>query len=830
MQALSSLIETTETRRLEASRKLKPATQTKLGQFMTPQPIAQFMAELFDDPTESEIRLLDAGAGIGSLTAAFVETVLQRPNTLQQIAVTAYEVDTLLSSYLQQTLSACQQSSNEKAIDFTAEIYQEDFIMAGADLFFLSSTPSKTFTHAILNPPYKKIQTKSAHRSILSSLGIETVNLYSAFLAITIKLLEPGGQFVAIIPRSFCNGTYYKPFRRFLLNEVGIKHIHLFESRNGLFDDGVLQENIILHGIKHQAQQHTTISSSTDARFLDLQARTLAFSQVVKPNDPEAFIYLSHHQENQEYAEQIAALPCTLKDLGIKVSTGPVVDFRLASYLEPDPKPQTFPLIYPQHCQNYFVHWPLLGAKKPNAIANEEPVRKWLYPNGHYVLVKRFSSKEEPRRISAYIHDPQSVPGEWIGFENHLNVFHIHQNGLPPELARGLALYLNSSLCDLYFRQFNGHTQVNVGDLNKLRFPNAETLIRLGTHLDQTALPEQSTIDALVEEELFIMTNQLHPDAHAREQKLNEARHILEALDFLRLQLNNRSALILLALLNMQAQKSWDQAENPLLRTKEIIAWSKDYYDVHYAPNTRETIRKDTLHYFADAALIVQNPDEPNRPINSPKWCYQVEPEALELIRSFGSPQWETKLATYKQQREGLKQRYAKIRQDQQVQVLLEQSESYQLSPGEHSDLIKAIITDFRQNFAPNSKVLYIGDTGNKWAHFDQASFQALGIQLDPHGKMPDVVIYDQARQWLILVESVTSSGTVDGKRHAELSRLFANQQAGLVYVTAFPDRQLMRRYLDSISWESEVWIAEAPDHLIHFNGERFLGPYGAKQ
>lgn len=822
----SSLSAVIEARRLEAAQNLKPKTQSELGQFMTPQAIAQFMASMFQDTTVSTIELLDAGAGVGSLSAAFTQEILQRKNQVSQIKLTAYEIDEQLSNYLAVTASDCKVYCAAQGIDFQAQINQADFIKAGADFFFLTNQPTQTFTHAILNPPYKKIQNKSAHRQLLSSIGIETVNLYTGFLALAIKLLAANGEFVAIIPRSFCNGAYYKAFRKFLLSEVAIKQIHLFEQRDGLFDHGVLQENIILHGVKGQDQQDVLISTSTDATFTDLKTRSLAFDHIVKPNDPEAFIYINTDQERQEYAEQIAKLPYTLRDLGLQVSTGPVVDFRLAEYLQPEPTENSYPLIYPQHCQQFFVHWPLLGAKKPNAIANQQPVQKWLYPNGYYVVIKRFSSKEETRRISAYLHDPNSVPGDKVGFENHLNVIHCKQQGLSPELAKGLTLYFNSSLCDLYFRQFNGHTQVNVGDLNKLRFPDSATLIKLGNYLQRDALPDQITIDTLIEEEILSMTTSMFPEQQAREQKIAEAQQILEALGFLRQQLNQRSALTFLALLDLPAQTPWSDAKNPILRTKEIIAWTKDFYHVHYAPNTRETIRKDTLHYFVEANLIIQNPDEPYRPINSPKWCYQVELSALKLIQTFGSEDWDAALAEYRQTHVGLQQRYAKFRDEHTINIVLESGLEYQLSPGEHNVLIEAIITKFRQKFAPNSKVIYIGDTGSKWAHVDHETFEQLGISLDPHGKMPDVVIYDQARQWLILVESVTSSGTVDGKRHDDLTKLFANPVAGLVFITAFPDRQMMRRYLDRISWESEVWIAEAPDHLIHFDGERFLGPY----
>lgn len=308
--------------------------------------------------------------------------------------------------------------------------------------------------------------------------------------------------------------------------------------------------------------------------------------------------------------------------------------------------------------------------------------------------------------------------------------------------------------------------------------------------------------------------------------KISEARRILEILDFPRAQLNDRSALTLLALLDMKANKEWDNAQAPLMGITPIMDWCRDNYDTTYAPNTRETFRRQTMHQFVEAGLAVANPDKPDRPVNSPKWCYQIERQALDLLRTFNTGQWEEQLAIYKAERESLRQRYAMQRAMQLIPVTVAEGMEITLTPGKHSELIKAIIEQFGPRYVPGGKVMYIGDTGEKWGYFDTAALGELGIAVNTHGKMPDVVIYYPAKHWLLLIESVTSHGPVDGKRHSELARLFSGSTAGLVYVTAFPSRRDMARYLSDISWETEVWVAEAPDHLIHFNGERFLGPY----
>jgi len=307
------------------------------------------------------------------------------------------------------------------------------------------------------------------------------------------------------------------------------------------------------------------------------------------------------------------------------------------------------------------------------------------------------------------------------------------------------------------------------------------------------------------------------------------AQDIITALGLPRAQQNDRSALCLLALLNLTPEKTWAEADNPLIGITPIMEWAREHYGKQYAPNTRETIRRHTMHQFCDAGVALCNPDEPERPVNSPKTVYQIEPAALALLRTFGSSAWQDNLTAWLQQRETLVARYAKAREQRRIPVKIAAGKEITLSPGEHSELIRAIIEDFAPRFAPGSILVYAGDTQDKWGYFDADLLAALDVHVDSHGKMPDVVLHYTEKNWLLLVESVTSHGPVNGKRHAELANLFAGSTAGLVYVTAFPNRSLMGRYLGDIAWETEVWVADAPSHLIHFNGVRFLGPYPAE-
>ncbi len=307
---------------------------------------------------------------------------------------------------------------------------------------------------------------------------------------------------------------------------------------------------------------------------------------------------------------------------------------------------------------------------------------------------------------------------------------------------------------------------------------------------------------------------------------LRTACQILVSLGLPRAQQNERSALCLLALLNLAPKRTWAEVENPLMGITPIMDWARTHYGKDYAPNTRETVRRQTMHQFCEAGIALYNPDKPDRPTNSPKAVYQIEPAALALLRTFGTPAWHDRLAGYLAQRETLVARYAKQREQNRIPVEIAPGKKITLSPGEHSELIRAIIEEFAPRFAPGSVLVYAGDTEDKWGYFDAILLAGLGVNVDSHGKMPDVVLHYISRDWLLLVESVTSHGPVDGKRHAELANLFAGSTAGLVYVTAFPNRAVMSRYLGEIAWETEVWVADAPSHLIHFNGERFLGPY----
>lgn len=312
----------------------------------------------------------------------------------------------------------------------------------------------------------------------------------------------------------------------------------------------------------------------------------------------------------------------------------------------------------------------------------------------------------------------------------------------------------------------------------------------------------------------------------AAKRRIEEAITILAQLGFPAAQQNERSALTLLALVKLRSEDDWSEANHPLVGITQMMKYFADAYGKNYMPNTRESVRRQTVHQFLDAGLILINPDKPERAVNSGSTVYQIAPAALELLRKFGTDGWNAALENYLSEIGSLQEKYAQIRQLNRLPVTLSSGKIITLSAGGQNVLIVKLIEEFCPQFTPGAQVLYIGDADEKWAVFDEKKFTELNVTFDAHGKMPDVVVFYEERNWLVLIEAVTSHGPVNPKRRQELKNLFGAATAGLVFVTAFPDRKTMVRYLGEIAWETEVWVADAPTHLIHFNGERFLGPY----
>jgi|688.fasta_scaffold52457_4 adenine-specific DNA-methyltransferase len=474
--------------------------QEELGQFLTSSPVANFMASMFG-PLPRTVRLLDAGAGAGSLTTAFVSRCCEKGDGVRAIEATLYEFDDTILDDLAATMIECEHRCTDAGIRFTFTIHSADFIqdissrLAG-DLF---GTLPLAFDAAITNPPYRKISTDSGERRALRSVGVETSNLYTGFVALIQRLLVPGGQLVAITPRSFCNGPYFRPFREDFLSQLELRRVHVFDSRKAAFrEDSVMQENIIFHGVKGRHQPREMIVSCSSGEQGDKITKIVSpFDEIVHPHDAQKFIHIPSSNGHASAKKTMDDLSASLASLGVTVSTGRVVDFRLKDALRKEPERGTVPLIYPCHFNGGTVQWPKPEARKPNAILDNAETRPWLVPSGIYLLTKRFTSKEERRRLVACLFDPYLMNAEWIGFENHLNYFHVNGRGLERHLAIGLYAFLNSTVVDQYFRRFSGHTQVNATDLRTLTYPDRDTLQAMGREITTLNLT-QDEIDRLV--------------------------------------------------------------------------------------------------------------------------------------------------------------------------------------------------------------------------------------------------------------------------------------------------------------------------------------------
>lgn len=471
-------VERTERRRIETQNRLDPRSQSRLGQFFTPRAAADLIASMPRLPDTGSLRVLDPGAGVGSLSASLVARVLaERPGLT--VHVVAVEMDAAVLPALRETMT------DMAGPRVTTEVVEGDFLLDATGAF-VTSPFDEPFDLVVMNPPYGKLAAGSTYRRGLKAEGVDCPNLYAAFMAVGSRLLKAGGQLVAIVPRSFANGAYFEVFRRDLLANLTLDRLHEFGSRSTVFaDTGVLQENVILTGTRGGSRDSVVLSLSTGHTDA-VEARTVPYDSVVHPDDPRQFIRLPK-------AEPARETGTTLADLGLKVSTGKVVDFRARDYLTTADADGAVPLIYPGNLRGGEIHWPREIKKAQGFLTHDAFSRKQLLPEGIYVLIKRFSAKEERRRVVAAVWDGQGP----VAIENHLNVIHRNGVGLDRDLAVGLSLWLNSTPLDALFREFSGHTQVNATDLRTLPFPDEATLREWGRDREST-LPSQDTIDQIV--------------------------------------------------------------------------------------------------------------------------------------------------------------------------------------------------------------------------------------------------------------------------------------------------------------------------------------------
>lgn len=465
--------------RRSAAAGIHPARRKDLGQVLTPVPVARLLAEMFSG-WRGNVELIDAGSGAGTLGAVAALSALAGAERPASMRVMAWEVDPELATQTKQSLVLVSERFDQVGVPFEFEVRNEDFLRRAAEWSGGLSSRVPTATHAILNPPYAKLSSSSEERAIAERLGAPVPNLYAAFVLAASALLKVGGEMVAITPRSFCNGPYFKRFRRALLSQNGLSSIRVLESRTRAFaDQAVLQENAITHLIRGRAQPRVVRVQVGDPGG-PVTERAIPSEEVVFPGDHDVVIHVAESEGATNVAALMHELPATLETIGVAASTGPVVDFRARRWLQTDCGPGSVPLLYPSSVNKGGVSWPGSG-NKPTAIDDVGATASLLTPRGNYVLVKRFSSKEEPRRIVACPLLAEAFPEcSRFGIENHVNYLHRQGRPLGRQLAIGLAAFLNHELVDVYFRSFSGHTQVNATDLRRLRIPDRATLEEFG--------------------------------------------------------------------------------------------------------------------------------------------------------------------------------------------------------------------------------------------------------------------------------------------------------------------------------------------------------------
>lgn len=803
----------------------------KHGQFFTPPEIARYMAKLAQ-PVGSGGRVLEPGAGTGILIAALAECWMQEhvPSFWQ---VSAYESDPSLRPALTLALGFIRHWLGERGVRFSFTIHATDFILDNLSRLRPAPLLDEVCSDAapqlvISNPPYLKLPKTDPRVAVLSEVVYGQPNLYTLFMAGAAKLLQAeSGQLVFIVPRSFCSGLYFRKFRRWFFQTIRLQRVHLFESRTEAFSrDEVLQENLILVGAKTTAPvKQIGISNSYGATDLEAApVRWLAAHLVIDPASVEAVLNLPTASSDSILHEFFQRWPDRLNTLGFEISTGPVVPFRTRALVEHSGS-DTAPLLWVHHIGRMAVTWPLTAFPKPQYIRVDAESRGLLLPNQNYVLVRRFSPKEENSRITAAPCLKGAFPGDLLGVENHVNYIHKPGGIMSQAEALGLAAFLNSRWVDQYFRISSGNTQVSATELRALPLPPLEQLRRIGQRLEAAnGLSIVGLVNRVVSEELGLALD-LTSENGVHMSKIEEAKDLLTLLGLPRAQRNELAALTLLALANLRETTPWSEAERRSIRIHDMIGFVEQNYRKRYAENTRETFRRQVLHHFEQARLVDRNPDDPSLPTNSPRTHYALSEAVMPVLRSYGASSNQRELEKFRAKQETLLEAYQKNRRRTLIPVKTPEGQEYRLSPGRHSQLQAAVIEQFAPRFAPGARLLYLGDTANKILLMDTRALKRLGFPVDKHGKLPDVVLYSPRKKWLFLIEAVTSHGPVSHKRWRELEDLLAESPVGRVYVSAFLDFQEYKRHSQEIAWETEVWIAEIPDHLLHYNGDRFLGP-----
>ena len=806
------------------------------GQFFTPPAVANFMASLCAPLQENDLTI-EPAAGTGILVAALAER-LTKERTCKNWRVTAYENEATLLPALALGFGYIRHWLCERDIKLNFEIKLADFISTNAatlrpapllEIANVENTPSLV----IANPPYFKIPKSDPRVVLMPEVVHGQPNIYALFMAAAARILNLKGQMVFITPRSFCSGPYFRRFRKWFFQTITLERIHLFTSRTDTFEqDDVLQENVILVGQKTPNQaEFITITSSNGAEDLAaINAQRVPLSDVLDIYSPDTILNIPTAPTDNIIRGIFGQWQDRLHSFGLNISTGPIVPFRTGALTDEGDGATTAPVLWMQHIGRMAVTWPLLRFNKPQYIYIRADTFNLLLPNENFVLIRRFSAKEENCRITATPYIRGNLPFEYLGLENHINYLHRPGGILGKNEAVGLAAFFNSRWVDQHFRQLSGNTQINATDLRNLPLPPLERIVRIGERIQNAdGISQIALINQVVGEELGLPLD-LPNGNGGHMSKIEEAKDLLKAIGLPPTQRNELAALTMLALANLTEAEPWQYAQRRSIRIHDMILFIEQNYRKRYAENTRETFRRQVLHQFEQARIVDRNPDDPTLPTNSPHTHYAISEEAFPVIQGYGTKVGKHALEKFKSEQGTLLELYERRRAQKMIPLKDPSGREIQLSPGSHNQLQVSVIEQFAPRFAHGTKLLYIGDTANKSLLVDIKGLEKVGFPVNKHGKLPDIVLYSPKKKWLFLIEVVTSHGPVSPKRYHELEAILAKSPAGRIYVSVFSDLKEFVRHVRDIAWETEVWIADAPDHMIHYNGDKFLGPRSPKK
>jgi len=475
------------------------------GQYFTPPEVCSFMAGLFTEPASDTYRFLDPGAGIGSLTAALCER-LAHPGGHRRIEAHLFENHPEMLPYLRQVMDYCCNALEQAGHSLTVHIHEQDFILdaaatvQGTPGLFHNATRLEPLDAVIMNPPYFKLKKNSEHARVMQAVVHGQPNIYAFFLAASAQMLRPGGELVAITPRSFCNGLYFRGFRRWFFGHMTIDRIHLFESRTDTFRD-VLQESIIT--LSHRLgkpSNRVTISTSYGRDVTEsTHARELPASAVVDTSTGDYVIRVPASDEDSALLKAVESWPERFSDLGLRVSTGPVVTFRVREFLLHGLNgTDATPLLSTFNVKPFETVWPAPHKKHSTAFKVCPASMKLLLPARNYVLLRRFSAKEERRRLTASCLLGASQPSPYVALENHLNYVYHAKRPLSVDETYGLAALFNSELLDRYFRTLSGNTQVNATELRTMPFPPLKTIAAIGRKVQALPALRSEAVELIV--------------------------------------------------------------------------------------------------------------------------------------------------------------------------------------------------------------------------------------------------------------------------------------------------------------------------------------------